>query len=308
VITDRRELTVSDNDLDADRAVAIEVKTQNGHTDVCFADGRPDRLRNTPEAELKVAGEFAFYSIDQDGLRQATLVGGRTLESPLVRIATDRAERRGTVTRVDYPARKMWIDQSWPARGAESVLEVGVPEHWTTYTVTEVEPQSDGSMLTLRRGGDYFRSLIEKIDGPESVVAATLRPLVEPIDHNRAGWVASDDDAKIFWRATYLGEGRFRLDGPPVAEEAFGQTPVLRLWEYGVGDTVRQSTSVSLRRAADVLELTTDVAVTVSLRGKCIDMSPDAKSWHAVPAEGDDGWVTVQAPASNVPLWLRLRQ
>jgi hypothetical protein len=306
MITDRRELRVDDNDVDARRAVAIEVKTYNGHTDVCFADGLPDRVRNIPDAKLTLAGEFAFYSADQDGLRQATLVGGHRLESPLVRITTEAAARGATITRVDYPALKMWIDQSWPARGTEGVVEVGVPEHWTTYTVTAVEPASGGSMLQLCRGGDYFRSLIETVDGPKAVVATTLRPLIEPIDHNRTGWVASDDDARTFWRATYLGEGRFRLDGPPVAEEAFGRPPVLRLWEYGVGDTVRQSTSVSLRRMADVWELTTDVGVTVSLRGKRIDMSTDAKSWQTVPAEGGDGWVTVQAPASDERLWMRL--
>jgi hypothetical protein len=285
---------------DARRAIAVEVKTHNGHTDVCFADGHTDRLRDIPEAKLKISGEFAFYSTDSAGLRQATLVGGRALESPLVKITTDASERRGTVTRVDYEARKMWIDQPWPKRDGESVFEVGVPNHWTTYTATSVTSSGDGSVLTLKRGADYFRSQIEEVNTAESTVTTTLRPLVEYLDHNRAGWVASDEACKSFWRATYLGEGRFRLeDGPSVNPEAFGEPGVLRLWEYGVGDVVRQSTSVSLRRIeGGVFELTNDVPVEVSLPGRQIQISSDRRSWTPKAT-------TVQLPAADRPTYLK---
>ena len=57
-------------------------------------------------------------------------------------------------------------------------------------------------------------------------MTTTLRPLVEYIDHNRSNWVASDDDMKTFWRAAYLGDRRFALDGPPVSKRAFGQAGV----------------------------------------------------------------------------------
>jgi len=307
-ITSRRELAVADNEKDARRAVAIEVVTKNGHTDVCFADGRADRTRQIRDAKLKIAGEFAYYSTDKAGLRQAVLVGGRTLESPSVRITTQAAQRRGTITKVDYPARKIWIDARWPRRETESMLEVGLPGHRTTYTATSVEAAGDGSLLTLKRGADYFRSKIEQADAAASTVTTTLRPLVEYLDHNREGWVASDDATKTFWRARYLGQGRFRLEGPPVTDQAFGPARVLRLWEYGTGDRVSQSTSISLRRLDErVFELTTDVPVTVAMPGRACEISTDGDRWKVAQGSAADGWITVKLLGSDRPVQLRIR-
>jgi hypothetical protein len=305
ILSGRRELAVEPNEDDARRAVAVEVKTTAGHTDVCFADGRPEQARSIPAAGLTVAGEFAYYSVDDQGLRQATLTGGRSLVSPLVRIETETGQRRATVTRVDYLQRQMWIEPAWPARGTTGFVETGVPGHWTTYSVTGVADDGKASRLSLLRGGDYFRSPIEQVDAAEATVTATLRPLVESIDHNRAGWVASDDQMRTFGRAEYLGMGRFRLDGPLAAELAAGD--ILRLWEYGVGDTVRQSTTVSLRRTGDTWELDTDVAVRLSLPAAAVRISQDGTTWRDVPAETHDGWTTIAIGPADQPVRLQIR-
>ena len=49
-ITAQRTLPVTGNEADALRAVAVEVKTANGRTDLCFADGRPEKTRRVPAA------------------------------------------------------------------------------------------------------------------------------------------------------------------------------------------------------------------------------------------------------------------
>lgn len=298
VIDARRELAVVDNQQDSRRAVAVEVRTGGGRTgggrtDVCFADGRPGRLRRVPQVKLSVRGEFAFCSRDADGLRQATLVGGTLLETPDVRLVPAAARRQGKVIRVDYPARKLWLDAPWPTRRTPCVLEVGMPGHMTTYTAVSVEGNGpDGKTeITLQRGADYFRSQITHVDAAAATVTATLRPLIEYIDHNRSGWVASDDAAETFWRAEYLGDGRFHLDGPPIDEASFGDEGVLRLWEYGVGDGVRQSTSVSLRRLQPgSFELITDVPVTVTLPGRAITVQIDGKDIVYRVSRNRDGW------------------
>jgi len=305
VLANRREMPIRPNESDARRAVAIEVKTVAGHTDICFADGRPDRTREVAVAGLKIAGEFAFYSTDPQGLRQATLAGGRTLNSPLVRIEAELGERQATVTRVDYLKRQMWIEPAWPARRSESVFEVGVPGHWTTYTATAVQTDGKASRLSLLRGGDYFRSTIETIDAAQSTVTATLRPLIEAIDHNRAGWVASDDRAENFWRATYLGAGQFRLDG---STEKLAPGDAFRLWEYGVGDTLRQSTSISLRRTGETWELSTDVAARVSLPAAAIEVSSDGMTWHKADTKTADGWTTITVEPADGRILLRLHR
>lgn len=305
-IQGKRLLPVAENEADARRAVAVEVRTANGYTDVCFADGRPDRLRTIPDAKLDVAGEFAFYSTDGEGLRQASLVGGQTLEGPLVRIEPERAERRANVVKVDYPGRKLWIDAPWPRRSVPGVFEIGLPDHWTTYTAVAVEPAGGGTCLTLKRGADFFRSEVTEIDPATRRVRCTLKPLVEFIDHNRHGWVASDDEAKTFWRAEYLGDGQFALSGPEVSAEAFAPAGVLRLWEYGPSDRVRQSTAASLRRTAPgQYELTTDVAVSISLPGRAIQTSPDGKTWRPAKTTPHDGWVTIQLPPGDKSVQLK---
>ena len=305
-ITARRELAVSENERDARRAVAVEVLTRNGHTDVCFADGRPQRLREIRDAGLEVAGEFAFYSRDAEGLRQATLVGGRRLAGREVRLVPDAAGRRGKVVRVDYAARKLWLDTAWPKRHAAAAFEIGTPGHATTCTAASVDPDSDGTVIGLQRGAGYFRSRIIDVDPEQRIVTTALKPMVESIDHNRAGWVASDEAARTFWRATCLGGGRLKLDGPPLDEAGLDSAGILRLWEYGAGDSVRQSTSVSLRRVAPgVFELTTDVAVEVSLPGRAVEISADGENWETAKVSRADGWITLRLPARDVPIMIR---
>ncbi|MCL4201898.1 MAG: hypothetical protein KJ000_05345 [Pirellulaceae bacterium] len=305
-LSGQRQLAVQPNEADARRAVAVEVKTAAGHTDVCFADGRPDQMRSIQDAGLKVAGEFAYYSVDDRGLRQATLTGGRSLVSPLVRIETEADQRRSVVTRVDYLQRQMWVEPSWPARSTTGFVETGIPGHWTSYTITGVVDDGDASRLSLLRGGDYFRSPIEHVDADSATVTATLRPLVESIDHHRAGWVASDDAARVFARAEYLGAGRFRLEGDLTDHLAEGD--ILRLWEYGVGDTVRQSTTVSLRRTGDTWELNTDVAVRLSLPVAAVQVSRDGASWSNAGSTSPEGWTTVAIEPADKAIRLRISQ
>lgn len=104
-------------------ATAVEVKTSNRHTDLCFADGRPEKSRTVGVCE--VAGAFAYYSTDSGGLRQASLTGGTLLSTPEVRLKAARRERTGKVVKVDYAERRIWIDRAWPAFDRRSSLKSG---------------------------------------------------------------------------------------------------------------------------------------------------------------------------------------
>lgn len=279
-------LPVAQNESDAERAVAVEVKTVNGHSDICFADGRPEKTREVRNQGLVVtiAGEAGFYSTDSKGLRQATLVGGTLLEAPGrpaeasahegVKLAVAQRERTGRVVKVDYRTKTLWIDQKWPAV-ATGPFEVGVPGRMTTYTAVKVEPDGARSRVTVDNGADFYRAQVEGVDTKKGIVTCalgitmTLRPGIDK------HWVASNDDQTQFWRADYLDNRQFQLTGAPVKKHSFGKANALRLWEYGVGDTVRQSTFASVRRIAlaeDAAapaswELTADVAVEVTLPG-----------------------------------------
>jgi hypothetical protein len=269
-----RALSIPANDADAEKAVAVEVKLVDGRTDLCFADGHPEKAREVRFAPgaVRVAGEAAFYSTDAKGPRQATLAGGTRLEGPGgLRLIVAQRERTGKVVKVDYFGRTLWLDRAWPATAAQP-FEVGVPGRMTTYTARKVEADGPGAKLALDGGADFYRAQVEAVDAAQGVVTCalgitmTLRPGIDK------QWVASNDDQTQFWRAEYLDNRQFKLTGAPVKQDSFGKANALRLWEYGVGDTARQSSFASVRRidvpdAATQWELTADMAVEVTLPG-----------------------------------------
>ena len=284
-IASRRSLTVKDNEKDALRAVALEVKTKNGHSDIVFADGRPDRVREVEG--LKAAAEFACVSVDAIGLRVATLTGGTLLETAGVALKPAARERSAKVTKADYADRKLTLDGNWAAAPlmAGRVFEVGVPGHRTSYTVARAETAGGGTQITTTGASDFYCSRVLDVDPQERKVQCALSiPFTEkrPCPGQDKSWVATNESRTKFWRADYLGpvseDGRveFKLDGPVSAAD-FGQAGALRLWEYGPGDTVRQSTFAALRRVEPgVYELTADVDVEVRLPdGKTRKVSVD---------------------------------
>lgn len=172
------ELPVNPNENDALKAVAVSGRTTNGHREFCFADRR--RLRRKV-GELEVSAQFAFHSVDDDGLRLASLTGGRLLASPYARIETGEAERLATITRVDYNAKKVWIDKEWSQTETGRIVEVGDAKneagkgYVTGYTLRSVNPEGEGAVLVFLRSADYYRSLIREVDEKQGKVTCTLK-------------------------------------------------------------------------------------------------------------------------------------
>lgn len=281
-IADIVRLPVDANEADARQAVALNVKLKNGRDDLCFADGRPEAVRKL--AAVSVAGEFAYLSRDKDGLRQASLTGGTLLQAPGLTLRAARREYAGKVTRVDFPKRTMWLDQAWPLLDASKggvVFEVGQGDHWTAYTAKALRAEGGGTAVVLRDGADYYLSRVKEIDRAANIVTCALgfgsgaegRP-TPGIDKH---WYATNEDGSKFWRAEFLGGNiglaryGFKLDGPPATMEDFGRTRAFRLWEYGVGDSVRHSTFVSVQRVGPgEYAVSGDVDVEVTLGGKTV--------------------------------------
>ena len=204
--------------------------------------------------------------------------------------------------------------------------------HWTTYTIEEVvvprPPASptgearveatgedapspatkaqmpSGKTLRLRGGADFYLAAVTEVEPEKGLVHCRLGlPHQDgaPVPGLDTLWVASNRSQTRFWRAEYLGGNRadgrytFRLTGGPVSLADFGESRSLRLWEYGVGDTVRQNTFASLRRlepaapgAPEIYELVADVNLTLALPGRVIELSRDRANWwqpQATPVE-----------------------
>lgn len=300
-IAARRLLPVRENETDAQRAVALEVQTRNGHVDLLFADSRPDKVREIggQKAPVRMAGEFAYCSSDKEGLRQATLVGGTLLQTPDVTLKAGARERRGNVIAVDYAGKSLVLDQAWPEAPllTQRPFEIGTPARMTTYTIASAKAERKHTQITMTGGNQYYCSRVTAVSEARRQVECvipmpkTYKEDPRPLPGEDKNWVAANESLTKFWRAEYLGPAgdipeastnteaeadaastdngakhyRFQLDGA-VSEADFGKAGGFCLFEYGVGDTVRQSTSVSLRRvSAGTYELTADVPVEVTL-------------------------------------------
>jgi len=300
-ITARRQLRIDDNEADAFKAVAVKVTTKNGHTDVLFADGRPDRVRRFPVSELRyeVSGEYAYVSKDRGGLRQATLTAGRLLATPDVRIEAEHTSYRGAVRKVDYLGRKMTVAGNIPARFAGHFFEVGGEYHKTSYEVPKIENAKGNSVLTLRKGLEIMRTRVRSVK-PETgtVIGAISMFRRRGRDY---GLVASDDALTKFWRLAYTGGDRhaghtFNLAhlapesrGPVFTADDFPSGSGLRVWEFGIGDLCSIRTGVSLlRRSAGGGEIVYELYATspckITLRRKQAMLSADQQTW--VPSKG----------------------
>ena len=153
-IVEQKLLPVAGNEADALRAVAIGLKTRSGRTDLCFADGRPEKVREFQISDYtwRVAGEFAFVSTDTGGLRQATLTGGTLVEAPGIRIRIPAAGAEARIVRVDYPGKTFWTDVPLPPGKAERLLAIGDPSPMTSYTAASIQPDGKGSRVVVTRG------------------------------------------------------------------------------------------------------------------------------------------------------------
>lgn len=275
------------------------------------------------DGEWKVSAEFAYVSRDASGLRAATLTRGTLLECPSVRLEVAERERWATITKVDYPNKTLWIDKPWPARNNDSVIEVGMNLKkgggWndTSITAVSVKPDGDGSQIVTQLGADMLRSPITKVEpadekypGETMVTCSLGTPLVQsPVVPRQ--WIATDERMTQTWRVTLVGGNVFRFPKEAAVDSgSFGPEGVLRLWEYGVGDEVRQSTTVSLRRVSEgVYSLQADADATLAWPGKAIDTSTDLSKWSPAKAETENGWVSMQVPvgqAMDKPLFLRV--
>ncbi len=313
-VAERRSAPIENNDADARRAVAVEVKLKSGRADLLFADGAPDKTRAVRAAFLgvepvRVAGEFAFYSADARGFRLAALTGGTLLKGPEVELRAAQREYVARITAADYFKKVIRTDTPWPAPCAGGIVEVIAPGRTTSYTSAAVAAEGPAGLITLTRGADYLRAQVTGVDEKTGVVTALLEPSLGRLPGLDKDFVASNETQTRFWRADVLDDGAFRLRGAPVTRADFGPEGALRLWEYGVGDRLRQSTAVTLGRreveGADaagglrLYELASNVDVVVTLPGRSAEVGPAWSQMRPLAASAADGRITLSFKAAD---------
>lgn len=251
-ILSAREIEVPDNEADAQRAVAVEVKTRNGRTDLCLSDGRGVKARKV--GGVAMTGRFAYVSTDDKGLRMAELVGGTSLVTPSGTLAVESAELKGGVEAVDYWKREVTLSTAWPtARLAGEVVELGNARHRTSFTIVSARAEGGKTVLTLDKAIDLSYAHVLKSDPAKRTVTVNVGPLETYPGMNAGLTCTSEDNAKA-WKCSIIGridDGYvYQLVGNLTAQD-FPVGSVLRLWEFGVGDEARLTCRAAVRRLAD---------------------------------------------------------
>jgi hypothetical protein len=267
-ITGQKLLVIPKNETDALRATAVEVRTQNGHVDLCFADGRPEKIRQIQngEARFQISGEFAFHSTDAEGLRQVELTGGTLMEGAGFRLQAARREHTATITKVDYARKTFWTDKPLPAGSAGRILEMLAPGCPDSHTITSIVSEGTGSKVTLTLSADFYRSKVGKINAETMEVDGDLS--LSEARTRLGGMTLSNDSLTRFWRIKENTGKHFMVDGAVTASD-FSPSDTLRIWEYGVGDKIRLATFASARRIeSGAWEVMGDTDLEITLKGK----------------------------------------
>jgi len=284
--------------------VAVEVKvaakpevSRPERTDILFADGRPEGVRTAGAA--KMSGRFAMFSRDAAGLRQATLVGGSTLSAPDVTITLPRREYAASILEVDYLKRTATLDVEMPKQLLSgSYFEVGNEQHKTSVAVDRIE----GKTVHFRKGVELVTTRVIRVDEEAGTITCRLGipPAGGKLPGMDAGLTATNEDRSKVFRCEFLGgtsqDGyQYRLTGAKVTKQDFPELGTLRVFEFGPGDTLTQTTWASLRRPdGNVYELSANSAVTIGLNGGGLEISPDGKTWESAKTEVRDAKVTAK--------------
>ena len=250
----------------AGAAVVFEVALKNGRRDIVYVaprDSKPTTVENVGTFQ----GEFACVSMDEQGVRQAVLVGGTRLEAKGVFIKSERSAYEGVIESVDYLAKKARLTVSLPKSAAGAVIEIGPAARRTSFTVQSVAEKS----VTFRKGMELGASRIRGFT-KEGYAVTNLRIAVP-------GLPVTTEDLACTWRMNpeSRNDTLQLTDGPdPKGKLRVGD--MLRVWEFGPGDTVRLPVHVNLRRTADgKYEVDANVAATVTVGGKSVLTAPAAK-------------------------------
>jgi hypothetical protein len=304
-IVEKRYLSIEGNSNDDSQAVAVELKTASGRTDLCFADGKSGIVRTIPTG-IRVCGDAAFVSRFPDGrLREATVSGGTLLEcGDEMKITPSIAEYRTRIVAVDYAKMSFTVEPALPPKILDGCFfTIGGDEYKTTYRILSVTTEGTSSRLCYDKDSEIYRARVIMVyDDIVRLSIAGSPPAAK-------GWYATTEDYRKVWHAESVPGGN-RWNGfgvklkpvvspnvvsSPVSPDDFSPGSGLTLQYFGPGDEVTLKPSVSLsRREGDAWRVRADVKFSLSRKGmRKAQVSLDADSWWSVEIGGDDAHRTI---------------
>jgi len=311
------------NTGDASSYAAVHIETADGAKDLCFADSAASQIRSLAGG-TRVQADFAYLSTDARGLRQASLVGGRALETPQIVIRPAVQQHSARAVAVDYAKRVATLDKALPGPLLDGTFfEVGAPQrgehaaHWTTFEAVRVDALGSRTTVQWRKGADVFSGKIVDVarNADGAVVRTALAPPLIPGENTQL--VATTKEHSRFWRCDvtpkpdYRGPnavgGTLTLYGGQVREGDLEPGQRIYLYEFGTGDSWRAPSKVSLLRVRpDVYKVEANTPCEFTLVGGRVRWSTDGRMWHVLRAkDGKTDWELTEKHLATSALYLR---
>ncbi len=296
----RSFLNIAPNEDDALKAVAVEVKTRAGRTDVCFADGRPERTRQVPEENLTVAAEFALLSRDNQGLVRAALNGGTLLQTKAWTIRPAQARYEAAAKRIDFEKRRLTLDTAIPAAALKGAyVELGDHQRRTSYLVSDAQTDGATTQLSLRKSIEKLRTSVTNL------VVRNGRTLLQThmggLGNDAGLWVANGNYSK-FWRLSFARNDQPVLDAAATENDFSPDHGRVYALEIGPGAHLALTTFVCLSRVdlpdGPAFQVRANVPFTVESTA-ALSLSSDGKTWTANTSK------SLTVPLSAQSLFLR---
>lgn len=320
-----KQVAMEGDAADAASFVVAHVETVDGIRDLTFADVRGGPARRLAD-ETAVQADFAYISRDADGLRQVSLVGGKSLQTEELTLTPAVRQWSGRVTKVDYAEKTAVLDNRLPAKLLDGAFfEVGVPArdghaaHWTTFQAAGVVPAADGkgSTLTWRKGADVYGGEVTEVQKDPKQPANTLvklkfAPIVAEGENTQL--TLTSGDGSQMWRCDVLTKPRYEgvnaLNGTaviynkPVKEGQLKAGDRIWLYEFGVGDLWRTPSTVTIKRVEKgVYEVRGNTACTIRpAETEGLAWSSDGKTFQ--PVEGRELKISLDQLAAG-PVYVK---
>lgn len=252
-IASQKTLAVTPNETDARAAAAVEVLLKNGRRDIVFADGHPDTIR-TIEGGLTVAGEFAFYSQDAQGLRQMHLAGGTRLKQGDIGITVPQPQYSGRVTAAHYADRTFEVGTSLPAGALQGeVVLLGNTPHAAEFNLQSTSSLKNGARVLTVETPQFYQSKITQVDPATNSLVCELAPTAVLSDPNfYEGATASNEAGDKFWKVHVVADERWMHLGWPGYRTSWPDTIKLSEIPDSNGDGKRTLRMLATLQEGDV--------------------------------------------------------
>lgn len=213
-IAGKRQLKVEGAGEGVHQAVALEVTTRYGQTDMLFgaeADGRVF----TVEGGARASGRLALASRDAQGLRLLHLVGGSELTVAGVSVQLTQPAYRTTVASADYAGRKLRLKDPFPARLLDGeYLDIGNDLQRNPFHALAVKDNE----VTLERTARIYTGGVTAVDPAGGHAVLDLEPyLISYHPHYYDGTTLVNEAGQVMGQARVTLGGRFWYTGWPAA-------------------------------------------------------------------------------------------